>query len=116
MAEGMERRRIPRTGLGGPVKIIAPEGRIIAGTMQNVSQGGMLIALPVELELGRTYEIEVADSQGVLCLNGEALRLHLPPRSDDESCGSGFRIGFEFVGIEASARERLCQLLEEMAT
>ena len=82
--------------------------------MQNVSRGGMLVALPVEIELGRTYQIEVTDSQGVFCLNGEALRLHLPPRSADGSRDSGFRIGFEFVGTDAAAGDRLGRLLEEV--
>jgi hypothetical protein len=115
MADGTERRSNPRYGIGGPVKIVVPGGQSIPGTMQNVSQGGMLVALPVELELGRTYEIEVPDSQGVFCLSGEALRLHLPPHSAEESQKSGFKIGFEFVGIDAPAKERLGRLLEEGA-
>jgi hypothetical protein len=113
MADAMERRRTQRYGVGGSVKIIVPPGHSISGTIQNVSQGGMLVAVPEEMELGRTYEIEVTDSQGTFRLNGEALRLHLPPRSGDERHGSEFGIGFEFVGIDAAARERLGQLLEE---
>lgn len=115
MADGTERRSYPRYGIGGPVKIVVPGGQSIPGTMQNVSQGGMLVALPVELELGRTYEIEVPDSQGVFCLSGEALRLHLPSHSAEESQKPGFKIGFEFVGIDAPAKERLGRLLEEGA-
>jgi len=116
MADGIEQRRSPRYGAGGPVKVILHEGETISGRLENVSQSGMLVALPLELELGRTYGIEVTDSQGVLCLNGEALRLHLPPRSDAGRDGSGVRIGFEFVGIDVSARERLGRFLEEVVT
>ena len=58
-------------------------GEAIPGTMQNVSQGGMQVRLPVAPELGRTNEIEVTDSQALFFLNGEALRLHLPSRSSD---------------------------------
>jgi hypothetical protein len=89
MADAMERRRTQRYGVGGSV---SPS---------------------LEVELGRTYEIEVTDSQGTFRLNGEALRLHLPPRSGYERPGSEFGIGSEFVGIDATARERLGQLLEE---
>jgi hypothetical protein len=114
MAEGTERRRNSRYGVGAPVRIIVENGHTIPGTMQNASQNGMLVALPIELELGRTYEIEVTDSQGVFCVNGEALRLHLPPRAPDGSQASGSMIGFEFVGMDAIMEKRLGRLLEEV--
>ena len=71
MADAMERRRTPRYGPGGAVRIIVPSGQTLSGTIQNVSQDGMLVALSVEVELGRTYEIEVTDSRGSFRLNGE---------------------------------------------
>ena len=43
----------------------------------------MLVSLPVALELGRTDEIKVTDSQALFFLNGEALRLHPPSSSSD---------------------------------
>ncbi|MFI5342263.1 MAG: PilZ domain-containing protein [Candidatus Methylomirabilales bacterium] len=115
MADGIEARRTPRHDITRPLRIFPEAGEAIPGTMQNVNQGGMLVALPVELELGRTYEVEVTDSQGVFLLNGEALRLHLPARSSEGSQGSGFRTGFEFVGSDAAVEERLARLLEEVA-
>ncbi len=115
MADGIEARRNPQHDITRPLRIFPAAGEAIPGTMQKISQGGMLVAFPVELELGRAYEIEVTDSQGVFFLNGEALRLHLAPRSSDGSQGSGFRIGFEFVGTDAAVEERLRRLLEEVA-
>ncbi len=115
MTDTTERRRYPRYKISPIVRIILPESETISGTMQDVSQGGMLVALSVELELERTYQIELTDSQGVFCLLGEALRLHLPPRSADGGQVSGFRVEFEFVGIDAATGERLSRLLEEVA-
>lgn len=91
MTDPTNRRRYPRYKISPIVRIILPEGETIPGTMQDVSQGGMLVALSVELELERTYQIEVPDSQGVFCLLGEALRLHLPPArlTGARSRGSG---------------------------
>jgi hypothetical protein len=74
----------------------------------------MLVALPIELELGRTYQIEVVDSQGVFCVSGEAVRLHLPPRVPDGRQASGFMIGFELVGMDDTAEDRLGRFLKEV--
>lgn len=116
MSEGTEARRDPRYDMRRPVRIIPPGREAISGLMQNISRGGTLIALPVELELGRTYEIEVTDSRGAFRLPGEALRIHLP--SGTSGAGpeaAGFKIGFEFVGIDPAAGERLDRLLAEAA-
>lgn len=114
MPERIDARRDPRYDIHRPVRIIPRGGEAISGTMQNVSRGGMLVALPVELELGRTYQIEVTDSQGAFCLSGEALRLHLPPHTPDGAQQPApFRVGFEFVGINPSSGDRLAQLLRE---
>ena len=107
-------RRHPRFETSLPVKLIPPQGEPVSGTMLNVNRGGMLVAVPVELDLNWIYQIEVSDSRGVFCLHGEALRLHLPRRG-----GSGtdalFRVGFEFVGADAAAGQRLDQLLAEVS-
>ncbi len=84
--------------------------------MKNVSRGGMLVAVPVELELGHTYQIEISDSEGVFCLPAEALQLHLPPREPDGGQTVGFRIGFEFVATHPPTGTRLSRLLEETVT
>lgn len=85
------------------------------GTLQNISRGGMLIAFPVELELGRTYQIEIPDGEGTFRLHGEALRIHLPPRTATGLEARLVKVGFEFVGTDAAARERLDRLLVEAA-
>jgi hypothetical protein len=108
-------RRNPRYETTLPVNVIPPEGEPIPGTMLNVSRGGMLVALPVELELDRTYEIEVADSHGIFRLQGEALRLHLPHRGANGAETALFKVGFEFVGTDAAASQRLDQLLAELS-
>jgi hypothetical protein len=115
MSDGVEARRTPRFKTRRNVRIILPEGEAILGTMQDISLGGMLVAVPVEVELGRTYRIDVVDSEGVFCLHGEALRLHLPSRSADGSQGSEFKIGFEFVGTDPATAGRLSRLLKEVA-
>jgi hypothetical protein len=116
MADRIEARRDRRYTLSRTVRIITREGQAIAGTVQNVGLGGMLVAVPVELELGRTYQIEISDSEGVFCLLGEALRLHLPPRTPESGQAAGFRIGFEFVGTDPATGERLSRLSQEAAT
>jgi hypothetical protein len=83
--------------------------------MQNISRGGTLVALRVQLELGRTYQIEVTDSQGAFYLTAEALRLQLSLPMADGKQPPGFRIGFRFVEIDAAAAERLDRLLDEVA-
>jgi hypothetical protein len=107
-------RRNPRYETTLPVNVIPPEGEPIPGTMLNVSRGGMLVALPVEPELGRIYHIEITDSRGTFRLHGEALRLHLPRRGGNGAEATLFKVGFEFVGIDAAASQRLDQLLAEL--
>jgi hypothetical protein len=116
LPDEIQPRRAPRYDTSRTVRIIGRDGHAISGTMQNVSRGGMLVAVPVELELGRTYQIEISDSEGVFCLPAEALRLHLPPRTPDGGQTVGFRIGFEFVGTDPATGARLSRLLEEAVT
>lgn len=116
MPDEMQPRRAPRYETTRTVRIIGRDGPAISGTMQNVSRSGMLVAVPVELELGRTYQIEVSDSEGVFCLPAEALRLHLPPRTPNRGQTAGYRIGFEFVGTDPATGARLSRLLEEAVT
>jgi hypothetical protein len=115
MADAVEARRHPRYDVIGRVKLTDPQGQTILGTMLNIGQGGMLVSIPVELELGPTYQIEIADAQGVFSLRGEALRLHLPPRTATGGEATTFKVGFEFVGTDAAAGKRLSRLLEEAA-
>jgi len=107
-------RRHPRYETSSPVKLIPPQGEPISGTMLNVSRWGMLVAIPVELDLTWIYQIEVSDSRGVFRLHGEALRLHLPRRSASGT-DALFKVGFEFVGMDAAAGQRLDQLLAELS-
>jgi len=107
-------RRHPRYETSSPVKLIPPQGEPVSGTMLNVSRGGMLVAIPVELDLNWIYQIEVSDSHGVFRLHGEALRLHLPRRSASGT-DALFKVGFEFVGMDTAAGQRLDQLLADMS-
>lgn len=91
MSDRVEARRTPRFKTSRALRIIPPEGEAILGTMQDISLGGMLVAVPVEVELGRTYRIEVTDSEGVFYLHGEALRLHLPPPLGRRKSGIGIQ-------------------------
>ena len=100
MPDEIQPRRASRYDTSRTVRIIGRDGHAISGTMQNISRGGMLVAVPVELELGRTYQIEISDSEGVFCLLGEALRLHLPPRTPESGQAAGFLSGFEFLGTD----------------
>jgi hypothetical protein len=83
--------------------------------MLNVSRGGILVALPVELELERIYQIEITDSRGAFRLHGEALRLHLPRRGGNGADATLFKVGFEFSGMDPAASQRLDQLLAEFS-
>jgi hypothetical protein len=115
MATPHEMRRDPRYETSLPVKIIPPGAVPIPGTILNVSRGGMLVALPVELEIDRTYRIELTDPRGTFSLYGEALRLHLPRRGGNGTDAALFRVGFEFVGMDPEASRRLDLLLAEAA-
>jgi len=81
--------------------------------MQNISRGGTLIAVPIELELDRTYRIEVPEPPEAFSLYGEAMRLHLPHRNPDGSQEGGFKVGFEFVGLDITTAGQLDRLLQE---
>jgi hypothetical protein len=83
--------------------------------MLNVSRGGMLVALSVELEVDRTYHIEVPGRHGAFRVHGEALRLHLPRRGGNGAEAGLFKVGFEFVGMDPATGERLDQLLAEVS-
>ena len=108
-------RRHPRYETSSPVKLIPPQGEPVSGIMLNVSRGGMLVAIPVELDLTWIYQIEVTDSRGVFRLHGEALRLHLPRRGGSGADAALFKVGFEFVGMDAAAGQRLDQLVAELS-
>ena len=115
MSTPTEVRRNLRYETTLPVKVIPPEGEPIPGAMLNVSRGGMLVALPVELELDRIYEIEVADSHGIFRLHGEALRLHFPRRGGNGAEAALFKVGFEFVVTDAASGQRLDEFLAEIS-
>jgi hypothetical protein len=74
----------------------------------------MVVAIPVALDLSWHYQIEVSDSRGVFRLRGEALRLHLPRRSAS-GIDALFKVGFEFVGTDVGAGQRLDELLAEVS-
>jgi len=96
-----------------PTLIIPRAAEAIQGITQNISRGGMLVAVAIELELDRTYRIELSDVPEALSLYGEALRLHLPHRNPDGSQEGGFKVGFEFLGLDDSTAARLDRLLQE---
>jgi hypothetical protein len=87
----------------------------IQGVLQNISKGGMLVAVPFELELDRTYRIDVPEPPEAFSLYGEALRLHLPRRNPDGSQDGGFKVGFEFVGLDVATAGQLDRLLQVAA-
>ena len=115
MTTPAEMRQNPRYETSLPVKVFPPRGEPIPGTMLNVGRGGMLVVLPVELELDRTYEIEVADSRVIFRVHMEALRIHLPRRAGNGAEATLFKVGFEFVATDAAASRRLDQLLAELS-
>lgn len=115
MTTPTEVRRNPRYETTLPVRVIPSEGEPIPGTLLNVCRGGMLVALPAELELERIYHIEITDPRGAFRLHGEALRLHLPRRGGNGAEAALFKVGFEFVGMDATSSQRLDQLLAELS-
>ena len=84
------------------------------GTVQNLSQGGVLVSLAEELELGLTYRIDLLDSEGALSLWGEALRLHLPPSGVTTDEPKMFKVAFEFAGMDDSAARRLARMAKDI--
>ena len=113
MTNGIDARRYTRYEIMRPTLIIPRGAEPIRGFMQNISRGGTLIAVPIELELDRTYRIEVSDPPEAFSLYGEALRLHLPRRNPDGSQEGGFKVGFEFLGLDVATAARLDRLLQE---
>ncbi|HSB79795.1 MAG TPA: PilZ domain-containing protein [Candidatus Methylomirabilis sp.] len=114
MNEMIERRKSFRLWKTEPVKITVPEGHTLVGTVQNLSQGGVLVSLAEELELGLTYRIEFLDPEGALSLWGEALRLHLPPSGVDSDEPKMFKVAFEFAGMAESAARRLARMVKDI--
>ncbi|HYL82577.1 MAG TPA: PilZ domain-containing protein [Candidatus Acidoferrum sp.] len=116
MNDMIERRKSPRRPKTEPVKITVREGHTLTGTVQNLGQGGLLASLAEEVELGLVYRLEFTDSDGVLSLMGEALRIHMPPSDASSGEPRMFMIAFEFVGMGDSAANRLAQLVKDLDT
>jgi hypothetical protein len=112
----IEKRRSPRVVKTEAVKVTIREGDTVMGTMHNLSRGGILVAIPEELELGSIYRIELTDSEGVLSLLGEALRLYLPATNVTSDEPRMFKAAFEFVGVDNSAARRLGRLVGEIGS
>ncbi|MBI4841191.1 MAG: PilZ domain-containing protein [candidate division NC10 bacterium] len=98
------------------VRITVREGKTVMGTMHDLSRGGILVAIPEELELGSIYRIELTDSEGVLSLLGEALRLYLPATNVTSDEPRIFKAAFEFVGVDNSGARRLRRLVGEIGS
>ena len=116
MTNGIDARRHTRYEIMLPTLVIPRGAEPIRGFMQNISRGGTLIAVPIELELDRTYRIEVPEPPEAFSLYGEAMRLHLPPRYPDGSQEGGFKVGIEYVGLDITTAGQLDRLLEEATT
>ena len=116
MTDGIDARRNARYEIMRPALIIPRGAEPVRGFTQNISRGGMLIAVPVELELDRTYRIDVPEPPEAFSLYGEAMRLHLPHRNPDGSQEGGFKVGFEFVGLDVATAGQLDRLLQEATT
>lgn len=86
------------------------------GTVQNLSQGGVLVSMAEELVLGLIYRIEFMDSEGVLSLLGEALRLHLPPSDVTSDEPKMFKVSFEFAGMGDLAARPLARLVKNIGS
>ena len=114
MNDLVERRKSPRRPKTERVKISMREGRTLLGTVQNLSQGGVLVSLAEEVELGLVCALEFTDSDGVLALMGEALRLHMPSSDATSNEPRMFKIAFEFVGMGDSAASRLARLVKDL--
>lgn len=110
----IERRKSPRRPKTEPVKITVREGHTVMGTVQNLSQGGILASIAEEVELGLVYRLELTDSDGALSLMGEALRLHMPPSNATSDEPRMFQAAFEFVGLGDSDARRLARLVKDL--
>jgi len=86
------------------------------GTVENLSQGGVLVSMAEELVLGLIYPIEFMDAEGVLSLLGEAVRLHLPPSGVISDEPTMFKIAFEFAGMGDPAERRLARLVKNIGS
>jgi PilZ domain-containing protein len=113
MTQFIEKRKSPRLSKAEPVSITVREGHTVMGTVENISQGGILVSIAEELELGVTYGIELTDSEGVLPLLGEALRLHMPPSHASPDEPRMFKVAFEFAGVGDTAARRLARLVDD---
>jgi hypothetical protein len=113
MTEFIEKRKCPRLPKAEPVRITMREGHTVMGTVQNISQGGVLVSIAEELELGVSYQIELMDSEGALSLLGEALRLHMPSSDASIDEPKMFKVAFEFAGVGDSAARRLARLVHD---
>ena len=111
MIEKRDSRRVPKTE---SVRITLPEGDTVMGTMQNISRGGVLVAMAEELEPGLIYGIELTDTEGTLSLLGEALRVYLPLSNAAPDEAGMFKVAFEFLELDDSAARRFGRLIGEI--
>ena len=112
----IERRSSPRALKTEPVRITVQVGHAVMGILQNLGEGGALVSLAEELELGVFYRIELGDSEGVLSLLGEALRIHLPPSDAAADGPRHFTVAFEFAGMDDATAKRLKRLVSDIGS
>ncbi|MBI5040867.1 MAG: PilZ domain-containing protein [Gammaproteobacteria bacterium] len=96
-------RHYPRVSVTRPVRIRLSSGAVVQARMVNISQGGAAVLYEVPAELGANLELTFS-----LVVRGREIQFH-------ERCvarynhlsSSGYIIGFQFVALDAEARENL---------
>ena len=100
---GADLRRYPRVPITRPVSIRTSSGALVRARLVNISQDGVAVSYESPAEIGATLELAFT-----LQVRGREIELR-------ERCvarynhlgGQGYIIGFQFVELEAGARENL---------
>lgn len=96
-------RRYPRVSVTRPVRIRISSGAVVQARMVNISQGGAAVMYEVPAEIGATLELSFT-----LVVRGREIEFHERCVARYNHLSSrGYIIGFQFVALDAEARENL---------
>jgi len=111
----IEKRRHPRFSVELPLDYQRINGKeVLGGIAANASEGGLLVYLPEEIEIGAHLKIEIFFVQGLeLKTIGAIAKVVWSDLAAKESYGE-YRYGLQFQHIEEEDMKRLRALLKEV--
>jgi serine/threonine protein kinase len=103
-----QRRRFPRAPYVTPIKIHRPDGKVIVGRTEDISEGGMLVLTALEVGKDEALSVRLAlPSTGQMVTLASVAKWVRAARS-------GSAIGLEFVGLPEDVKAVITAYVEAM--